>query len=615
MRVRTKFISITLFVAAIPLLMSASQSIRVHERTLNEVLLQLHATSAELGAQAVEQHLQQTRGALQNIVQHTVDWNSLSRPEKAAALRLILSQVPDAMLVTLDQPDELPLNVTRPKSSNASSPSGQDVLAFRNVLPPAEQAVVVGSPVRLSNQVNLLPFSVGDHGPTGQLSATVGVGIDLSAICGTLRRATPRQGSLFLLDDRDHQLCENDTPSSRFEASPSLLEAVRSNPAFYTRMSGTNELRGAVSRAGGTFRVVVEQSTAVLAAPTRVLRGQVALWLAIGTIAAVISGFVLGRSILVPLEKLAQAAARLGSGVFGTHVPSNEFDAEFADVATSFNTMAAAIAERDREIHAWNEELQSRIDERSRELETAQDALLSSRKMAGLSVTTAGVAHELNNPLTGVLGLAQVLSARLQRRGESGQNIEILDSIVGESKRMQALLERMKALQSDPETGSYREVSCNHLLEGAVIVRKKDLEDLGITLTKRYPSQGAYVWGHLERLHMVFVELLENAYRSVRENVPNGQGQIGLEVSIVGQDWVEIAVVDNGGGIPIADQSRVFEPFFTTKPGGIGQGLGLAQVYRLVEAHSGKVWVDSSHSVGCRIVVRLPRARVGAHLV
>src|SRR5690606_19730669 len=81
MRVRTKFIAITLFVATVPLLMSASQSIRLHERTLNDILLQLHATSAELGAQAVQQHLDQTRGALSNIVQGTIHWASLAARE------------------------------------------------------------------------------------------------------------------------------------------------------------------------------------------------------------------------------------------------------------------------------------------------------------------------------------------------------------------------------------------------------------------------------------------------------------------------------------------------------------------------------------------------------
>lgn len=614
MRVRTKFISITLFVAAVPLLMSASQSIRLHEKTLNDILLQLHATSAELGAQAVEQHLHQTRGALENIVQATIDWGSLDANEKPAALQLLLSQVPDAQFVSLDQDGET-IYVRRTDADGAHMPAEDDFASFRQVVPPADQTMAIGRPVRLPSGLALLPVSVSDHGRDGQLAATVGVGLALDGLCSLLTRAVPAQGSLFLLDDRGRVLCENGAAASSFDADPSLLGAVQGNTPSYVRTTASSELRGAVSRASDTFRVVVEQPMAVLAAPTRLLRSQVALWLAVGAVAAVISGFILGRSILGPLEQLAAAAAKIASGVFGERMTSKEFDAEFADVASSFNTMSAAIAERDGEIQAWNRELQTRIDLRSRELEAAQDALLSSRKMAGLSVTTAGVAHELNNPLTGVLGLAQVLMARLQKRGELTQNVDILHSIVGESKRMQALLDRMKVLNGEPEEGSYREVSCTTLLEGALVIRRPDFESLGIKITKHYPASTAHVWGHLERLHMVLVELTENAFRAIRESVPPGDGKLTFSVKVLNEDWVEIAVEDNGPGIPAANHSRVFEPFFTTKPGGVGQGLGLAQVYRMVEAHSGKVWVDPTFTGGCRIVVRLPRARVGAHLV
>ncbi len=618
MRVRTKFIGITVFVAAVPLVMSASQSIRVHEKTLNDTLLQLHGTSAELGAQAVQQHLDHTKAALENLVQHTIDWESLTLFEKRAALQLVLNQIPDALLVTLDQPEGETLHQIR--QSNAEPPTQNDLNDLRHVLPPTEEEAAVGSPIRTSAGTALLPLSVSDHSEAGHLSATVGVGLSLDVLCRTLHRANPTKGSVLVLDRRDHLLCENGAPSGTFDAQPSLIEAVNRGNNAYTRTSAAGELRGAVSNTRDAFRVVVEQPTAVLAAPTRVLRSQVVLWLAVGTLAAVVSGFVLGRSILNPLEKLSAAATRIGSGIFGERIKSSEFDAEFAALAASFNTMSHEIEKRDREIKAWNEELQTRIDERSRELEAAQDALLSSRKMAGLSVATAGVAHELNNPLTGVLGLAQVLAARLHRRGREGhdqddQDIDILSSIVAESKRMQALLERMKVLQGDPEQSCYREVSCVHLLEGALLIRKRDFEALGATVSRPRSESPIHVWGHFERLHMVFVELIENAYRALEETVPAGEGRLSLESKIINEDWVEISVADNGPGIPIADQSRVFEPFFTTKPGGVGQGLGLAQVYRMIEAHSGKVWFETGRALGCRVIVRLPRARIGAHLV
>lgn len=614
MRVRNKFIIITLFVAAVPLVMSASQSIRVHERTLNDILVQLHGTAAELGAQAIEQRLDHTKAALRNVVQDTIDWDALTIDEKRAALQLVLSQIPDALVVTLEHHNGEFVHSTQPSPGERVPLSEGDVLELRQVLPPTETQVAIGTPIRLRNGNSLLPLSVSDHSADGRLSATVGIGLSLEELCGSLRRANPARGSTRLLDTHNRVLCDDGRPSLSFVAQPSLVDALALGRKSYTRQSDGAEVSGAVSLAFDQFRVVVEQPTAVIAAPTRMLRGQVALWLVLGTVAAVVSGFILGRSILEPLERLAAAAGRIGAGVFGEKIPNTNFDAEFAALATSFNDMSLAISERDREIQGWNRELLTRVEERSRELEAAQDALLSSRKMAGLSVTTAGVAHELNNPLTGVLGLAQVLAARLQRRGEGGEEIEILASIVGESKRMQALLERMKVLHGDAEHGSYREVSCAHLLEGALIVRKREFEQLQITVTCKRSEPPIFVWGHFERLHMVFVELIENSYRALREFHSPGDGTLLVDARAINDDWIEIAIEDNGPGIPPSDQARVFEPFFTTKPGGVGQGLGLAQVYRMVEAHSGRVWFDGKTSQGCRVIVRLPRARIGAHL-
>jgi two-component system, NtrC family, sensor kinase len=284
-------------------------------------------------------------------------------------------------------------------------------------------------------------------------------------------------------------------------------------------------------------------------------------------------------------------------------------------VAHSFNTMSEAIAARDNEIQTWNRELQSRVDERSRELEVAQDALLCSRKMAGLSVTTAGVAHELNNPLTGVLGLAQVLRSRLVRRGDQHQEAEILTSIVNESKRMQALLDRMKVLHSEDDNPNYRPVHTTNLLDSVLITRREVLDRSQTEVRRTYPDKPTHVSGNLERLHLVFAELVENALQSISETHPQGGGLLQLDIRQTSADWVELGVHDNGKGITDGEVERVFEPFFTTKPNGKGQGLGLAQVYRMVEGHGGKVWVDRKVTMGCRMVVRLPHANVGTHLV
>jgi two-component system, NtrC family, sensor kinase len=613
MRVRTKFIAITAFVATVPLVMSAAQSIRVHERALDDTLLQLHATSANLGAFAVEQRILGVRSALSSTVKQTIDWESLEPSERLAALQLVLAQIPQATVASIAGENQRASYVVQ-ESDAGSALSTADLVEFGKVLPPGAHEVTLGAPLLTSTGRLILPMTATDRSPEGDMT-TVGLGLDLGQLCVDLVRAQPKEGSVQLVDAWHRSVCTNGRAGTLTPVDAVLRTAIETSQPFYSRSTGNGEMKGALAATPLGFSVLAEQPLSLLSAPSSTLRQQVALWLIVGLLAALASGWVLGRSILSPLGDLTRAAQRIGAGMFGERLSATHLDAEFATVAHSFNTMSEAIATRDNEIQTWNRELQNRVDERSRELEAAQDALLASRKMAGLSVTTAGVAHELNNPLTGVLGLAQVLRARLLRRNEQPQEAEILTSIVHESKRMQALLERMKVLHSEDENSNFRPVHAGNLLDSVLLTRREVLDPTKTLVQRRYPHSPTFVSGNLERLHMVFAELVENALQSIFDAHPADGGILTLEIRQTSNDWVELSVQDNGKGIPATDVDRVFEPFFTTKPNGKGQGLGLAQVYRMVESHGGKVWVDRKFNPGCRLVVRLPHTTVGTHLV
>lgn len=613
MRVRTKFIAITAFVATVPLVMSAAQSIRVHERALDDTLLQLHATSANLGAYGVEQSIRSVQSAVANTVKHTIDWEMLEPAERLAALQLVLSQIPDALVASIAGENQRTSYVVQQSSGDAVLTEA-DLVEFGKVLPPGAQEVILGAPLLTAGGKVVLPMTATDRSIDGNVT-TIGLGLDLAPLCRDLARAEPHRGSVQLVDAWHRSVCINGVTAVLSPVDDILKAAITTSHSFYSRHTSAGEMKGALARTPAGFVVLAEQPFALLRAPSVTLRQQVALWLLVGLLAALMSGWVLGRSILAPLAELTKTAQRLGAGFFGARLHTTNLDTEFATVAHSFNTMAEAIATRDNEIQTWNRELQDRVDQRSRELEAAQDALLCSRKMAGLSVTTAGVAHELNNPLTGVLGLAQVLRARLARRNDGSQEAEILTSIINESKRMQSLLDRMKVLHAEDDNPNYRPVHTSNLLDSVLITRREVIERSKTVVRRNYPEKPPHVSGNLERLHLVFAELVENALQSISEAYPEGGGELTLEVRQTSNDWVEIAVRDNGKGIPDAEVERVFEPFFTTKPNGKGQGLGLSQVFRMVEGHGGKVWVDRTVNDGCRIVVRLPHTHVGTHLV
>jgi two-component system, NtrC family, sensor kinase len=617
MRVRTKFVAVTLFVAVVPLAMFASQSIRLHERALDDALMDLHRAAAALGAQVVDQHLARTEGALRATVHDTIDWQDLSAAERQAALWLLFGQFESSAVATLTQHGTVSERAYLAQSS-ATSPghpmfSERDVQEFDHVTPPAEGEVAVGAPMRTEAGVVVLPLSANEAAVDGQPRAQVSIGLSLEPLCAALSKAQPRAGAVWLLDSWNRRVCENGQLSTLTAVEHTLAGVLNAKSSLYSRQSGAGAVKGAVAGAAHGFKVVVEQPLELVTAPARRLRWQTFFWLLLGVAAALASGWVLGRNLLVPLERLAHAARRIGRGDFGGELGIGARRDEFSDLAESFNTMTRAIAERDHEIQTWNATLQERVDQRGRQLEEAQRALLQSQRMAGLAVTTAGVAHEMNNPLTGVLGLAQVLSARLRKRESRDSDVSMLSSIVEESKRMQALLQRMGSLEVSHGDGlRLHNLRLSSILDGVLLAHRDRLQQADVTVGRNY-EPALEVLSDPYRLHAIFAEVLDNALKAVSYCAPGVQRRVDFAVTD-GDGWLDVTLSDNGRGIEAEHVDRVFEPFFTTKLCGQGEGLGLAQVYRMVEGIGGKVTIQSELRVGTQVTVRLPRAHAGGIL-
>lgn len=616
MRVRTKFVAVTLFVAAVPLVMSASQGIRLHERALGDALLELHRASATLGAQVVDQHLARTEGALRATVHDTIDWQALSASERQAALWLLFGQFESSAVAMLTQHGTVTERayLGQPSATAPGHPmlSERDVQEFEQVAPPAEGGVSVGAPMRTAAGVVVLPLSANEAAADGQPRAQVSIGVSLEPLCTALSKAQPSAGVVWLLDAWNRRVCENGQLSALAQVEETLASVLNARSFLYSRQASAGAVSGAVAGAAHGFRVVVEQPLELVSAPARRLRWQTFYWLLVGVAAALLGGWVLGRNLLVPLERLAQAARRIGRGDFGGQLGIDARRDEFTDLAESFNTMTRAIAERDREIQTWNATLQERVEQRGRQLEEAQRALLQSQRLAGLAVTTAGVAHEMNNPLTGVLGLAQVLSARLRKRESRDSDVRMLSSIVDESKRMQALLERMGSLEASGNGQKLRNLRVSGILDGVLLAHRERIEQAEVQVGRNYDPV-LEVLSDPYRLHAVFAEVLDNALKAVSYCPPGVQRRVDLEVQS-SDGWLDVTLSDNGRGIEAEHLDRVFEPFFTTKLGGQGEGLGLAQVYRMVEGLGGKVTIQSELRVGTQVTVRLPRAHAGALL-
>jgi signal transduction histidine kinase len=279
-----------------------------------------------------------------------------------------------------------------------------------------------------------------------------------------------------------------------------------------------------------------------------------------------------------------------------------------AGVADSFNRMCAEIEAREREIRHWNEELRARVDGKTDELKQAQRALLESRKIAAMAALAAGVAHEINNPLTGVIGLTQVLIGRARKAGSS--DAELLASVEREALRVRDIVSKMLALTQVQEARGRKELRPAELLHEVLNARREQLARAGIEIEETIEADLPSVLGDREQMSHVFEELIDNAMKAMRGHA----GQLKVTTQAIDGELVKLRIVDTGRGIAPEHLDKVFEPFFTTKDDWHGQGLGLTAAFRVIEAHHGTIKLDSRVGLGTTVTIALPIKRQGAHL-
>ncbi len=303
------------------------------------------------------------------------------------------------------------------------------------------------------------------------------------------------------------------------------------------------------------------------------------------------------------LRPLFGAIGRLGKGDYAARVAAGPED-EFSEVSVAFNRMASDLEEAHRELQDWARTLRDRVDERTRELRQTQDQVIHSERLAGLGRLAAVVAHELNNPLAGILVMirrSRKALARGQFTGEQQQELaswlEMVDQEVGRcGKIVQDLLAFSRHRRASREPVAVNEVASRAL---RLLAHKLDLAE--VDLVESLDPRGPQVTGDTGQIQQALMAVLINAV----EAMPQG-GTLEVSTRARGDGGVEIEVKDTGIGIAPEDLPQIFEPFFTTKADGQGVGLGLSVVYGIVARHGGRLDVNSAPAQGTRVVIQLP---------
>jgi signal transduction histidine kinase len=300
----------------------------------------------------------------------------------------------------------------------------------------------------------------------------------------------------------------------------------------------------------------------------------------LAVIGLLILAWILQRRVARPLEELGWAAERIGGGDLEARAPPFA-DREFQLLASAFNRMAENLEAAASDLERRNEQLTDALER----VRATQDELIQSEKLTAMGRMTAGLAHELNNPLASVLGYTELLSTHLtetDRSSSSEIREEFVRPILQEATRAQHLV-RHFLLFSRGSQAELGPVSVRKVVDTVVELRGQAFERAGLGLeVEEVPD--LHVLAESQMLQGVFLNLLNNAFDAMR---PANSGTLRVRVTPTSRDRVEIAFEDDGPGLPHLD--RIFEPFFTTKPVGEGTGLGLALVHRFVTGFGGSV--------------------------
>jgi two-component system NtrC family sensor kinase len=367
-----------------------------------------------------------------------------------------------------------------------------------------------------------------------------------------------------------------------------------------------------VHPAGKKVLGVIDVQLSLASADRQIAEQQSMLWRFTAVASAVLGGLcllVIWWMVYRPLRTLVGGIRRVAGGNLEEKIPRQSQD-EIGEVAEDFNAMTRQLLAARTEITEWNRTLEERSERKSRELERAHHTLLQSEKLASVGRLAATVAHEINNPLFGILTNARLARKHVERTDLSAEKKTDLTDKLGvierESRRCGDIVKNllMFSRQAPPKL---EEVDPAEVVERAVALIRHTYAVQNLELHLTLGHAAARVRGDAGQLQQVLLVLLVNA----QEAMPHG-GHVWLETA--GADGaVVITVRDDGPGIPAEVRDRIFEPFFTTKQDGPRTGLGLAIAAGIVEKHEGTIAVESEAGRGTQFTVRLPAsARVEA---
>ena len=599
LRLSQKLLLFVLAAAVVPLSMTGFWLLSQAEAELS---IRLERERTAVAIAAAEATGTQLTSSLDSLAQSAtlIDWSKVSPDEGLGGLRLLASQsnvVVAAAVVDPSRPAFTPFI---------------DALEARPSIAVKREALVAALPLSTLAQygdpgqiaLGTAQDSPGGPwmaaaiqvGPRGNGAPMVVLALTLTVLDRWLVEHASELTTIELVDHQGRVVASNQWHQNVTALSEGRLAALRAGHSFAT--SGSEQV--ALAKVPGKLGLTAVASIPleVARAPVRALRRSVLAGMGGTVLLLVVVSSFFTRWLATRLEKVSVVADAYARGELSQRVELEGGD-ELAALAKTFNAMGGELEAARAKLMRWNDELKQKVEEALSELRAAQAQLLETQKLAAIGQLGAGVAHEINNPLVGILGNAQLL---LMDHAETDDDFALLKQIEESAKRCREITSQL--LRFSQKRG---EVTLVPIDLRAVVTRTMELEKeraQGVTIDVVLPDAPVRVDGDAEQLEQVLTQLCANA-RTAMATSGEKKLSVIVEATVTG---ATLTVRDTGKGIAAEHLGRIFEPFFTTKDVWTNIGLGLAVAYRVMQEHEGRIDAQSEVGKGATFTLALKAA-------
>ncbi len=588
MQFRSKIFAVLALVGVVPTAILGAMSFSVNRAELELTVGSAQARVAEEAARACERFVAQAVESLR-LSASVLPLRDLSANDLGTVLRIPYRQLEFIDAIWL--------------------PGGPIVYEVANGRPPPElETLQRTAPLALARQTGMAigaPYAARD----GSMRLPIALRLDAERLLAAelslaqlsrQMRQTSQGGTVAYLATRGGTLLAQ-PESVELSAEERVLLAGGFASRVLVRADGDRWLAAAAPVGSLGWVVVVAQREGAALRPATLVRQYTLFWVGVSLLLVLVLGALLSRRVTDPVKRLREGVVALGEG--RAQAVEADSDDEIGELARAFNQMAVEIIGRDEVIRRWNGELQQRVDAREAELKAAQDQILRARRLAALGSLGAGMAHELNNPVTAISGIAALLRKELQ----GTKHDEALKTLQQQALRVSSIVANLRAFSDQERTQSGRRFPLHFSVLAALDLYEEQMRASNIRLATDLKSCEAQ--GDPDQIQEAVAHIVQNAIAAM----PHG-GTLRVSLSDVNGDALKLSVSDTGKGIPKAMRDRIFDPFFTTKEEPSGIGLGLSISHSIVEAHHGKLLVDSAEGHGATFTIVLPAAAAAAHL-